>query len=356
MIPKTHFFRVALLAVWLGSVAFAGRVGAGEAVLSAPAFFPSESRSGRGAGGKWAPAGTIVDVLQENRLSAFVAWERQRAWVDRRSLLQGRTELVPIGKDFLATQVVFRKASASGSTREVAASRGTKVEILDENETSALVRHREVCGWIPLSALGEPSPFAGKISAGFEEVPVEKIQAPELIPSRLSPELVYEKLVPFEIVARITSLKHYDVKPPKNGYHSESLSWADFNLAWGPLLTDRTIRSTQGHRRSNFSIKTALPKGVDPLDFCHNFHIVCDSEEMKAQVLAAKKDEFVTLTGALVRVSGDPARFPNPVAWTSSIAGEYCYVLLVEGMVNHGGTVPSQGSAGFTGAAFPGGG
>ena len=356
MIPKTHFFRVATLALWLGWVAFTGPVGAGEAVLSAPAFFPSESGRGRESGGKWAPAGTIVDVIQENRLSAFVAWEKHRAWVDRQSLLQGKTELVPIGKDFLSTQVVFQKASASGSSREVPASRGTKVEILDQNETSALVRHREVCGWVPLTALGEPSPFAKKISAEFEEFPLEKIRAPELVPSRLSPELVYEKLVPFEIVARITSLRHYDVKPPKNGYHSESLSWADFNLAWGPLLTDRTIRSTQGHRRSNFSIKTALPKGVDPLDYCHNFHIVCDSEDMKAQVLSAKKDEFVTLTGALVRVSGDPVRFRNPVAWTSSIAGEYCYILLVEGMVNHGKTVPPQDSAGFTGAAFPSGG
>jgi hypothetical protein len=355
MIPKPHFFRVTQVAAILCMWAIAPVLIAAEAILCAPAFFPSESRSGAESDGKWAPAGTIVDVLQENRLSAFVVWEKRRAWVDRQSLLHGKASLAPIGREMLAAPVLFQKKPVSGSAREVQTNPGTKVDILERTESSALIRHRDVCGWVPLTALGKPSSFARKIPAVFEGFPLEKIQAPELIPSRLSPELIYEKLVPFEIVARITSLRHYDVKPPKNGYHTGSISWADFNLAWGPLLTDQTIRSTQGNRRSSFTIKTALPNGVDPLDFCHNFHIVCDSEEMKGQVLSAKKDEFITLTGSLVRVSGDSMRFPNPAEWRSSVAGEYCYILLVEQMVNHGKSAPPPNAVSLGGAPIPSG-
>ena len=126
--------------------------------------------------------------------------------------------------------------------------------------------------------------------------------------------------------------------------HTGSTSWADFNLAWGPLLEDRTIRSSQGDRRSTFRLKTVLPGGVGPYDFCHNFHIVCDSEDVKRGVLAAEAEDFVTLTGALVRVFGNPARFPNPASWTSSVAGEYCYVMLVEEFTNHGQKVPDSAS------------
>jgi hypothetical protein len=320
---------------------------ASEAILSKPAFFPKETRNGRSSGGHTAPPGSIVQVLQENRLSAFVVWERQRAWVDRNHLWNNKTSLVPIESAQLGSDVVFQKPQPTGSPRSIEARKGSKVDVLERGPSLALVKYRDVCGWIPLSAVGSDVPFGKKITASTEGFPNLEIVSPAVHEFQTTPELVYEKLVPFEVMGRITSLRHYDVKPPKNGYHTESVSFADYNLAWGGLLEDRSIRSTQGQRRSSFRFNSQLPPGIDAYDYCHNFHIATDSEEMKTRVLAAQPQDFVTLTGSLVRIFGNPARFRNPISWTSSVAGQYCYVFLVEQMVNHGGKAPSTGVAGL---------
>lgn len=65
------------------------------------------------------------------------------------------------------------------------------------------------------------------------EVPVEKIPPnPTPVPSRLRPEPIDEKFVPFEIVARIASLQHDRVKPQGNGRHRESTSRTGFDFEW----------------------------------------------------------------------------------------------------------------------------
>lgn len=319
---------------------------AAEAILSKSTFFPKETRNGRSSGGHTVPPGSIVQVLQENRLSAFVEWEKQRAWVDRNHLWNNKTSLVPIESAQLGTDVVFQKSQPTGSPRSIEARKGSKVEILERGPTLALVKYRDVSGWIPITAVGSHVPFR-KITASTEGFPSMEIDSPAVNQFQTTPELVYEKLVPFELMARITSLRHYDEKPPKNGYQTGSVSFADYNLAWGLLLEDRSIRSTQGHRRSSFRINSKLPPRINAYDYCHNFHIATDSDEMKTRVLAAQPQDFVTLTGSLVRIFGNPAQFRNPLSWTSSVAGQYCYVFLVEQMVNHGSKAPSTGVAGL---------
>lgn len=310
-----------------------------EALICKPTFFPKEAKSGRQAGGVTAPPGALVEVLQENRLSVFVAWGRNRAWVDRSNILRGESPVVRIKSAPLAADAQLRQAMPAGPAKPVEVRRNTEVDVLDQAVGRILVRYKNACGWIPETAVGAPDTFARKVQATTDEFTHDS-EVPEAIPSQMCPELAYEKLVPFEIVSRITSLRHYDVKSPKNGYHTEALSFADYNLVWGPLLEDYSVETKQGHRMSSSKYTTALPRGVGPLDYCHNFHIVCDSEEIKAMVLAAKPGDFVTLTGSLVQVLGNPSKFRNPSRWTSSIAGEYCYVLLVESMVNHGSAAP----------------
>lgn len=212
----------------------------GEAVLCAPAVFPKESKAGRGVGGATAPAGTTVQVFQENRLSVFVEWEGKRAWIDRQGLLDGNIHMVPLEKASLAVDVTFQKPTSSGATRRLEARRGAKVDVFVRRDDTALVRHLGVCAWIPASALGSPNPFAKRITASVDGFAGSEIPPPEIVPSQLCPELLYEKMVTFEIDARITSLRHYHVIPPSNGYHTGATSWADFNSHGG--LCSKTAR------------------------------------------------------------------------------------------------------------------
>ena len=181
------------------------------------------------------------------------------------------------------------------------------------------------------------------VAATHEDFGTDGVNPPadeKVFQSAISPNLQIKELVLLDIEARVTSIAYYpEPRQTVNSWDPNTIAPADFTLAWGPFLTEPTFKSRQGARRNSFTYRCAIPKGMDPMHFAHNFHLVYDSLEIREKIMKCQPGDFVSMRGSLVSVMA-AEYFQTKSAWTSSRTATYCYVYLVRELENHGKLTP----------------
>jgi len=197
---------------------------------------------------------------------------------------------------------------------------GTKCDILQRGDLSSLISVHGKTIWVDNRSL---SGFGASLDS-----PAEQLPAPYR--SRVVPNLFLQELVPFALTARISSLATYTPPPAvPNRCHSEAASAADFTLVWGPLMYEPSLKSTQTHRRNNYRFTLSASANFVPAHFCHNFHIVHDSLEIRDKILSCKPGDIVHARGSFVSILSPP-EWGGKALWTSSLTTAFCYLFLVK--------------------------
>jgi len=211
----------------------------------------------------------------------------------------------------LTTPVEFLKESPKGAIiSRIQANTGSKVKILLESEKSVFAEFRSHHLWVSLEKIGRECPPS---------------DLPKSYTSSIDPNWIIEEKIPFQITARISSLKHY---PPIAG-KPDIIIPADFCLVWGPYNTPE-FQSKQMTRRAMARL-WRIPN-TNPSHYWRNFHLVSDSQETTDKILECKKDQIITLEGALTKILYKETLKP---AWTSSFAMGFCPLVTVHNITIH---------------------
>lgn len=137
----------------------------------------------------------------------------------------------------------------------------------------------------------------------------------------------------FEVTAVVLSTRRY------HRSRAARLAPIDLALAWGPLSNPVALshlRLKQSHRVAQFRFDDGI--GIDPdivTASIANMHMIPINDAVRTQLLSISKGSVVTLTGALVHVTG-----PRGFAWKSSTSrtdtdGGACELMLVHSVTVH---------------------
>lgn len=212
--------------------------------------------------------------------------------------------------------------------------KGTRVNILISSSVSSLAEYRNHHLWIAnelldsIAPAGEPH-LATATSQGTPASP----EKPHLVAARLNPDLLLEEHTPFEICARISSLKLYSPSDrpqsrPSNRDLLNSISPADFSLVWGAY--DRPgFRSRQEERKGVAQYPDSWNTSLgDVRHSWRNFHLISSSPEITEKIRSCQPQDRILLRGSLSSVYRKDGR----ALWKGSRAMGFCPVVVVHSL------------------------